>query len=79
MNEEMLKKAGEVKSVDELIALANGYGMELTRAKAEEIFFKIREGGALDDDALSCVAGGRCVLDGNDTRGYKKTSHGTDC
>lgn len=63
MNGEMLRKAREAESVDELIALANGNGMELTREKAEKIFARVKESGVLDDDALSGVAGGRCVND----------------
>ena len=54
--EEFLAKLKDVKSVDDIIALAKENGLEITPDKAKELFGKINE---LSDDELDDVAGGR--------------------
>ena len=59
MNEEMLAKLKEAKSVEEIIRIAKEYGAEVTEEKAKELLTMLTEaGGELSDDALTAVAGG---------------------
>ena len=61
MNEEMITKAKEAKSVEELIALAKENGIELTEEEARMYFEQLTaKKGELPDDELDCVAGGGC-------------------
>ena len=57
MNEEIIKKAREAKTVEELIALAKEYNEELTEEQAKALFDRFHS-GALSDDELVAVAGG---------------------
>ncbi len=59
MNKEFLEKAGKATSCDELLSLANGEGIELDRAEAEEI----KNGDEITGDLLSSVSGGRIALE----------------
>lgn len=58
MTKEMLEKAKNAKTSDELMAMANAAGIELEKSKAEEIFARLNKGGELSDDDLDSVAGG---------------------
>lgn len=60
---EIIEKAKELKTVDELIAFAKQYGEELNCEKAEELFAKLHKTGELSDDELDNVAGGGCGSD----------------
>ena len=61
MNEEMIAKAKEAKSVEELIALAKENGVDLTEEDAKAYFAQLNpKSGALEDDELDAVAGGGC-------------------
>ncbi len=60
MNEELLKKAKEAKSVDELLKLAKENKVELSKEKAQEIFSRLHREGELVDDELDSVSGGGC-------------------
>ena len=61
MNEEMITKAKEAKSVEELIALAKENGVELNEEDAKAYFAQFNpKSGALEDDELDAVAGGGC-------------------
>ena len=61
MNEEMIAKAKEAKSVEELIALAKENGVELTEEDAKMYFEQLNaKKGELSDDELDAVAGGGC-------------------
>ena len=68
MNEEMIAKAKEAKSVEELIALAKENGIELTEEDAKKYFEQLNaKKGELSDDELEAVTGGgacACVLPG---------------
>ena len=45
MTKEMLEKAKNAKTSDELMAMANAAGIELEKSKAEEIFARLNKGG----------------------------------
>ena len=61
MNEELVKKAKEAKSVEELLALAGENGIGLTEEQAKAYFAQLHPAaGELDDDELDAVAGGGC-------------------
>ena len=64
MNEEMIAKAKEAKSVEELIALAKENGVELTEEDAKAYFAQLNPTkGELSDDELEDVAGGGCLAE----------------
>ncbi len=56
-NEEMILKAKEAKSVDELLTLAKKNGIELSEADAK-IYFEANAAGEISDDALGQISGG---------------------
>ena len=61
MNEEMIAKAKEAKSVEELIALEKENGIELNEEDAKMYFEQLNaKKGELSDDELDAVAGGGC-------------------
>ena len=59
-NTELLEKAKEAKSAEELLSLAKENGMELTEGEAEEYFTQLNKSGELSDEELDNVAGGGC-------------------
>ena len=62
MNEEIIKKAKEAKTAEELLALAKENSIELTEDQARELFDRLHPAtGELSDDELDNVAGGGCV------------------
>ena len=56
----MIREAMECKSAEELLALAEGYGISITEAEAEAYLEELSD-QALDLEALENVAGGRDV------------------
>ena len=61
MNTELIAKAKEAKSPEELMALAKENGMELTEEAASTYFNQLNpKMGELADDELDNVAGGGC-------------------
>lgn len=66
MTKEMLEKAKNAKTSDELMAMANAAGIELEKSKAEEIFARLNKGGELSDDDLNSVAGGMYITPDTD-------------
>ena len=59
LNKELLVKAKEAKTPEELIALAKENGMELTEAEAKTYFDLLHpQTGELSDDELDNVSGG---------------------
>ena len=59
INQELLAKAKEAKTVEELMALAKENNIELTEEKAKEYFSKLHsETGEISDDELDNVSGG---------------------
>lgn len=59
MREELLSKVLKAKNADEILSLAREKGMDLSLAGAEEIFSRYHKNGALGDDDLDQVAGGK--------------------
>ncbi|MDE6420342.1 MAG: hypothetical protein K2K87_07425 [Lachnospiraceae bacterium] len=59
-NEELIAKAREAKSAEELLALAKENDVELTEEGAEAYFEQMNKTGELEDDELDSVAGGGC-------------------
>ena len=61
MNSELIAKAKETKTPEELAALANENGMEMTEESAKAYFEQLHPtSGELSDDELENVAGGGC-------------------
>ncbi len=63
-HEEMILKAKEAKSAEELLALAKENGMELTEESAKAYFEKLHKSGEISDEELDNVSGGGCYHDG---------------
>ena len=63
LTKEMIAKAMQCKSVDELIALAKTEGFEITKDEAEAYFAELAD-VELDEKTLRNVAGGTCNLEG---------------
>ena len=63
ITKEMIEKAMQCKTADELIALAKTGGYELTKEEAEAYFAELAD-VELDEKALRNVAGGTCTLEG---------------
>lgn len=60
-NQELLEKAKQTKSAEELLALAKENGMELTEEQAKAYYTQFHPvSGELSDDELDNVAGGGC-------------------
>ena len=59
MNEEIIEKAKETRTVEELIALFQGNSIKITDAQAKAVFDQLHAtAGELSDDDLDGVAGG---------------------
>ncbi len=69
---ELILKAKQAKSPEELIALAKENGVELSDENAKIYFARINKTGELNDDELDNVAGGGCG--GKSLSGSKKLS-----
>ena len=63
LTKEMIEKAMQCETADELIALAKTGGYELTKEEAEAYMAEM-EDVELDSDALKQVAGGMCYSAG---------------
>lgn len=72
---EMIDKAKNCQSPEELIALAKENGAELTSEQAESYFKCMHENGELSDDELNNVTGGGCY----NHDGYLYTTIGYGC
>ncbi len=66
ITKEMLTKAMECKTVEELMNLAKTNGFTMTKDEAESYMAEL-EDIELDEKALDKVAGGYCYGDGVDT------------
>lgn len=61
MNQELISKAKETKSAEELLALAKENGVEMTEESAKSYFDQLHpKTGELSDEELDNVAGGSC-------------------
>ena len=61
LTKEMLEKAMQCKSADELIALAKAGGFEMTKEEAESYMTELSD-FELDGIALKIIAGGKCYM-----------------
>ena len=61
LTKEMLEKAIQCKSADELITLAKTGGYEMTKEEAEADMTELSD-FELDDRALKNIAGGECYM-----------------
>ena len=59
---DILKKAAQCETAEELVALAKAEGMEITKAEAESYLAELSD-YELDSKALDKVAGGGCYSD----------------
>lgn len=67
---ELIAKAKEAKTEQELLELANASGIELTETEAKTYFKQINASDAIYDDDLDAVAGGSsCGSEENDNQG----------
>ncbi len=57
---ELIEKAKQAKSPEELIDIAKLNNVELSKENAEIYFNKLNKSGEISDDDLSDVAGGGC-------------------
>ncbi len=63
-HEEMILKAKEAKSAEELLALAKENDIEMTEESANAYFEQLHKSGELSDSELDNVSGGGCYQDG---------------
>ena len=79
LKEEMIAKAKEAKSVEELITLAKENGVELTEEDAKAYFEQLNvKKGELSDDELDVVSGGGCETK-VDGKKYTVVTNGCQC
>ena len=60
MTPELIEKARQAKSVEELITLAKENGITLSEDEARDYFNQLHKSGELSDDELDNVSGGGC-------------------
>ena len=60
MNQEIIAKAREAKSAEELLAIARENDLQLNEDGARELYDRLHATGELSDDELDNVAGGGC-------------------
>lgn len=60
IDKDLLKKAQNVKSVDELIETASNEGINLSQKEAQRYFNTMNRKGEMSDDELDSVSGGGC-------------------
>ncbi len=60
LNTELLEKAKEAKSTEELLSLAKENGIEMTDEEGAAYFAQMKKNGELSDEELDNVAGGGC-------------------
>ncbi len=62
MDEKLLKKAKETKTVEELKALAGQNNFYMDDDKAEKYFAHLHSNEALSEDELENISGGSCLV-----------------
>ena len=63
LTKEMIAKAMQCKTAEDLMALAKAEGFDITKDEAEAYFAELAD-VELDEKTLRNVAGGTCTLDG---------------
>lgn len=67
LNAEMIEKAKNARTVEELLEIAKANGAPMTPAEAATYFAQLNpKSGELDDDDLDAVAGGACGSSNSD-------------
>lgn len=61
ITKELIAKAKEMKTVEELIAFAKDNGVELSTENAAKTFAALHKSGELADSELDNVSGGSCL------------------
>ena len=81
MNNELIAKAKQAKTPEELMALAKENGIEMTEESANAYFNQLNpQMGELADDELDNVAGGSCYAgDGRMVTSLGHVCHGFRC
>lgn len=59
---ELIEKAKQAKSAEELLAMAKENGIEMTEEAAKANFDKLNKSGELSDEELDNVSGGGCNM-----------------
>ncbi|MBQ7635724.1 MAG: Nif11 family protein [Lachnospiraceae bacterium] len=62
LTKEIIEKAMQCKTADELMALAKAEGFDITKEEAEAYLVEMEDVG-LDDETLKNVAGGICYME----------------
>ncbi len=75
MDRELIEKAKNVKSGEELAALLKENGIDVPDDKIDEIYSQLKLYGEIGDDDLNKVSGGSCYS----PEGYLKTTMGYGC
>ena len=65
--EELIAKAKEAKSAQELLAMAKENGIDITMEDADVYYAQLHKTGELADDELGDVSGGGCKTSGGQT------------
>ena len=60
ISKELLEKAKQAKTAEELLAMAKAENIELNAEEAAQAFAKMNKNGELSDEELDNVAGGGC-------------------
>ena len=63
ITKEMLAKAAQCETAEQLIALAKAEGFEITKDEAEAYFAELAD-VEMDEKVLRNIAGGTCTLEG---------------
>ena len=63
LTKEMIEKARQCKTADELMKLAKGSGFDITKEEAEAYMAELDD-IELDEQVLRNVAGGTCITEG---------------
>ncbi|MDE6730906.1 MAG: bacteriocin [Oscillospiraceae bacterium] len=71
---ELIEKARQTKSIEELLNLAETNGITITQDEAENYFAQLHQSVELSDDELNNVSGGGC---GSKSEGDKCDCGGT--
>lgn len=81
ISKELLEKAKQAKTAEELLAMARAENIELTEEEAAKAFVELNKSGELSDEELDNAAGGGCG-DSNksgDTPKYSVGQRGCTC
>ena len=71
LTQEMIEKAREVKTAEELLLLAKENGIEMTADEAQTYFEQINA-NKLDDDLLEGVSGGWVIVEDTEEPTYER-------